>query len=259
MSIAFHNPPINEVVVATYFNPSLSEFRNEHVGLFWNQIREDFPIVQQQPPLGMGLDLSVQELFPMPRYWFVGADQVHLLQLQKDALMFNWRSRGDNEYPQFPDLKGRFDHYYDLLTSFVQKETGMPVPTIGQCELTYVNIVGVSEYWASPEETGNVIPTFALPSPGVEFAEHPSFNCQYFFRIRDDLRLDVGIRSGPGTISDGPRLIFEIKAMGHLGQGSKSDADSWFSAAHESIISCFVAMTDQNVQHDYWQLVENVG
>jgi uncharacterized protein (TIGR04255 family) len=256
MSTTFNNPPINEVVVATYFNPPLSELRSEHVGLFWNQIRDDFPVVQQQPPLGMGPDLSVRELFPMPRYWFIGADEVHLLQLQKDALMLNWRHRDGNEYPQFPYIKGRFDHYYHVLSEFARTEIGVDEPTVGQCELTYVNVVGVSDYWTRPEETRSVIPSFALPSPGVDFVGHPSFNCQYFYRVEADLRLDVSVRSGPGTVNDGPRLIFEIKAIGHLGNGSKSAVDAWFDNAHDSIINCFVAMTDQRVQVDYWQRSE---
>ena len=49
--ITFENPPVNEVVISTYFNPPLSDFRNEHIGLFWERIRGEFPIVRQQLPV----------------------------------------------------------------------------------------------------------------------------------------------------------------------------------------------------------------
>ncbi len=49
--MVFEKPPINELVIATFF-PPVPELRAEHVGLFWHTIRAEFPSSQQAPPLG---------------------------------------------------------------------------------------------------------------------------------------------------------------------------------------------------------------
>ena len=89
MRIKFQNPPINELVMGTYFNPPLANFRNEHIGLLWSKFRDEFPHVAQQPPIGDAEFMMALggELFPMPRYWFIAEDQVSLLQVQKLSLI----------------------------------------------------------------------------------------------------------------------------------------------------------------------------
>ena len=81
MPTAYKNPPVNEVVVAAYFNPPLSAFHSEHIGLFWEKIKDEFPVVQQHPPLGFSIEMGpydmADELFPMPRYWFVATDDIY--------------------------------------------------------------------------------------------------------------------------------------------------------------------------------------
>ena len=89
----FKNPPINEVVIATYFSSPLSGLRTEHIGLFWAQIKNEFPSALQRPPVPLEELTAGSEVFPTPRYWFVSADDASLLQVQKSAFMFNWRRR----------------------------------------------------------------------------------------------------------------------------------------------------------------------
>ena len=58
--------------------------------------------------------------------------------------------------------------------------------------------------------------------------------------------------------ADAPVLIFEIRASARLGQVTKSEADEWFERAHDSILKCFVEMTDQDFQERYWEPMEKM-
>ena len=256
-SIAFDNPPVSEVVVATYFNPPLLDLRSEHVGLFWSQIQKDFPTVRQQPPVGIAPSVFTDEIVPMPRYWFIAEDEINLIQIQKNAFMFNWRRRKD-KYPRFhEDIKPAFDKYYGRFTEFVRAETDTENLTIDLCELTYINTVERCDYWAGRQDTTKVIPSFSTPEPGIGASEAPHFDCNYAYEISDDLQLRVNMRSGfKAQQQDEPVLTFEIRTSGRLGQAEKSEADKWFERAHDVIIECFLGMTDPDIQNRYWKLVK---
>ena len=256
-SIRFENPPVNEVVVSTYFNPELSALRSEHVGLFWGKIKEEFPVVSQQVPVGVGPDIIAGEPFQMPRYWFIADNGINLIQIQRNAFMFNWRRR-DDEYPRFHrDIKPTFDRYYGLFSEFIRTEINAVEPTIDLCELGYINTLEPCEYWAGPQDTVKVIPSFSTLETGIDVFESSGFNCNYAYEVSRDLQLNIGIRNGIKTQQpDVPMLIFEIKASGRLGQVSKSRSDEWFERAHAAIIRCFLDTTNRDIQTRFWKRVE---
>lgn len=260
MAIAFKNPPINEVIISAYFNPPLVDFRSEHIGLFWTKIKEDFPTVKQQIPVGIAPDIGPvpEEFFPMPRYWFIAGDDVRLIQVQKNAFMFNWRRRDDNEYPRYhANIKPTFDRYYSVFDDFIRTEVNVPNISIDMCELTYVNTVEPCVFWKNLQDTPKIIPAFSTLSSVMEEKESAGFICQYAFNIAPDLQLVIGIRTG--TLKQQPDvygLVFEIKASGRLGGVAKSRSDDWFERAHDAITKCFANMTSPEIQKDYWISLE---
>ena len=259
MTIKFENPPINELVIGTYFNPPLANLRNEHIGLLWSKFRDEFPTVTQQPPIGDDQFMMMAlggELFPMPRYWFISDDQVNLLQIQKNAFLFNWRRR-DAQYPHFHEnLKPAFDRYYSRFADFIAAELDAPPLAIDLCELTYINLIERGDYWSGPEDTPRVIPEFSVPRFGLPALTAPAFNCVYAFALAPDLQLTVTVRNAVSTLgNNAPVLIIEIRAQGRLGQVSKSESDPWFDRAHDAVINCFVGMTDPYIQKTYWKPV----
>lgn len=258
MKKKFENPPINELVISTYFNPPFLTLRNEHIGLFWSKIRDEFPTVQQQPPVGgaEAIDMMGGDIFPMPRYWLISDDEITLLQVQRNAFMLNWRRR-DADYPHYDEhLKPAFDKYYRAFEDFVRNDVGAPEIKVDLCELTYINVVEACEYWAGPMDTGKVIPSFCAPELNIETQAFPAFNCTYAYPLADDLQLRVSIRNAQSAQNpEIPVLVFEIRATGRLGQVSKSEADVWYERAHDAIISCFVGMTNSDIQHTYWKPV----
>ncbi len=265
MTIKFQNPPVNELVVTTYFSPPISDLRNEHIGIFWSQIKDSFPSSSQQIPIGGAeaiMDVG-NEISPMPRYWFISKNETSLLQIQKNAFMFNWRRRED-DYPRFnAQLKPAFDKYFSVFSEFIRKHTHTPELTVDLCQLTYINVIKRCEFWSGPKDTQNVIPSFSVPNPGVAFDGTPSFNCRYIFEISSDLQLVVMVRNV--VISSNlenqpePVLIMEIQANGRLGQTSKLEADPWFDRAHEAINKCFTRMTNPEIQRQHWKLVNKTN
>ena len=254
MTIVFENPPISEVVMATYLNPSLVDFRSQHVGRFWERIRHEFPVVRQQIPVGVGPDIGPEEPFPMPRYWFIAQDEINLVQIQKNAFIFNWRRAGSNRYPRYHrEIKPGFDRFYGELETFLRTEVDVPEISIDLCELTYVNPVEQGNYWAGPRDTQMVIPSFSTLSLGAEVSTEPDFNCQFIYTVTHDMQLGVTVRNAVvPQRSNEPALMFEIKASARLGQASKAVADSWFERAHDAIVNCFVGMTSKDIQREYW-------
>ena len=254
MNIAFDRPPISEIVIAMYFNPPLTDFRSQHVGRFWEKIRDDFPVARQQVPVGGGPGIGPEEPFPMPRYWFIARDKINLLQIQKNAFMFNWRRQGTERYPRYHrEIKPNFDRFYGQFEAFVCAEVDVSEVSIDLCELTYVNTIEQCDYWAGPGDTQNVIPSFSNLSPSMENTVTPDFNCFYSYLVESDLQLSIRVRNAVvPQKANLALLMFEIKASTRLNGAPKSQADSWFQRAHDAIVMCFTDMTSKTAQDQHW-------
>ena len=249
--VYFNRPPVSEVVVAAYFKPAL-ELSTEHVGLYWSRIKSEFPVARQQLPVGTEIPVSA-DVFPMPRYWFTAADGASLIQVQKNAFMFNWR-RQDDLYPTYRAIKPRFDKYYDRFLDFVRTEVQSAEPAIDLCDLTYVNTIQRCGYWQGPQDTNKVIPTVPMLMHGSDRWSAAGFECNFAFHTETTIHLQVAVRSGR-TVRDAsvPILVFEIKATEQVGSVSKSDADDWFDRAHDVVMNCFLGMTSPDVQAEHWE------
>ena len=259
--LTFDNPPIDEVVVAAYFAPPVLEFQSQHVGLFWERIKDRFPVVHQQDPvvhqlgpLGMAGVMSVDEPVPMPRYCFLSADEVNVVQVQKDAFLFNWRRRDDKLYPGFRDvIKPTFDRLYDEFEAFLLSEVGVTELPVALCELSYVDIIEQCDYWQGPGHTQNVIPAFSNPLPGLEGAAENDFDCSYVFYVEEDLTVFVRIRTlvRPQQ-ADQPLLTIEMKASNQFEGVQRRLTDGWFERAHDTLLRLFIKMTGKQVQREHW-------
>ena len=263
MKVTFKNPPINEVVIGAYFEPPLTAFRSEHVGLLWSRLREHFPKVEQRPPI-MGTNQGQETILPtggefmvMPRYWFVSEDEITLLQVQKDAFLLNWRRR-DSEYPHYADnLRPSFDKYYRIFEDFLQSDVGVTSPAIGRCELTYIDMIAPSQYWQGPQDTSQIIRSFSIPDWALADGTAPAFHCAYGLAADSNLELHVALKTGEITGQPGsPCLILEIKALGAHSGAAKQDIDVWYDRAHDAIIKRFLSMTEERVQRELWMREE---
>lgn len=253
MSIELKHPPVNEVAISVYFNPILVGFRNEHVGRFWEKIKDAFPTVKQQIPAYLAPHFDPDEFAPVPRYWFISGDEVSLIQVQKNAFMFNWRRRQDNDYPRYTGIKPEFDKYYALFSEFIKADVGISDLAIGACELTYINSIESCEFWKDSRDTPKVIPSFAYVDIGIDLTEPPQINCTHLYKVADDLQLKVNINAVQQAQENSPRtLIFEIKASNHQEGIAGPLPEKWFQRAHDAILACFLKVTSKDIQERYW-------
>ena len=142
----YDDPPVNEVVIGIQFEPTI--VTGAHIGLFWEDLREEFPKAAEQPPLDPKIEVLQLPRFSAPtlqfaswsgsRHWLISEDDVQLIQIQADRLFYNWR-RGSNNapYPHFEALQEKFWSIADKWTNFLNRE-GRNVK-LTQWEVTYIN------------------------------------------------------------------------------------------------------------------------
>ena len=257
MPIYFENPPVDEVVVAVHFSPPLSDLRSEHIGLFWQRIRSDFPVIEQRLPTpagdALGPILTSIEPFPMPRFWFIAEDNARVIQVDKSTFVFNWQ-RGSEDYPGFNDcIKPTFDKYYEIFRDFVRDEFGIVAPDVRSYELAYTNIIEKSPPWCRLHDTAQVLPQFTIPYCGIDDSECVGFDCNYGYFVAVDLQINVAIRNVVAVQQpESTALMLEIKAVGSPQNTTKPGMDIWFKRAHDAVVQCFLSITDAGTQADYW-------
>src|SRR5262249_22437812 len=164
--IKFENPPMNELVIALYHLP-IVEMKSQHIGLYWNRIRDRYPLCEQQPIIIIDasdtqpLSEVPGEIFPLPRFWFSSDTNPTLIQVQRNAFIFNWRRLATNEYPHYETVITDFWKEFEDYKTFVQEECGRGFDVIRRCEITYINIISPNEFFASPPQLMNVLPPIA--------------------------------------------------------------------------------------------------
>ncbi len=260
MKIEFENPPIHEVAISAGFNPQTVPLRSEHIGLFWAEIRDRFPVGGQRPPVGRSESISGDaDFFPMPRYWFRSGDKTALIQVQWNTFVFNWR-RGGGGYAGFDaSLMRPFDRYFGVFEDFCRDHLDLDAPTlsIDHCRLHYFNLVRHCEYWHGPQDTGRILPHVSLPDLSTNHSGASALDCHYTLATEDDLIIRLRIRTGKSRDEQKASvLVFEIKANGRLGGVPKSVADGWYRRAHAAIRDCFLRVTDEDIRNRYWKPVE---
>jgi uncharacterized protein (TIGR04255 family) len=256
MRIKYKNPPINELVMGLYFKEPIVKFRSEHVGIYWSNIRDEFPKSAQNMMIG-GVDIQVpNEIFPMPRFWFMTEDDVYLIQVQRNAFIFNWR-RQKEEYPHYESLKKKFDKHFSKFEKFCKEQFDVSQIGIERCELSYINIISSEEYFGSFSDTKRVIPSFEPLSFGAEGASLKNFNLSYVYSANDDTTLTVNLQTRRLNETNEDALYFELKSSGALSQPTKSESDSWFERTHDVIGDAFGRLTNSDVQQQHWQPKED--
>lgn len=140
----------------------LSHLTSLHATKIRDLFLDDFPNYEEHPPLepnfetfgGHGPEprISVQVGPPIsrPRIWFVSKDGTHLFQVQEDRFILNWRNINDQGYPHFEGVLPVFLNYLRDFDTFCKEEFGSPIG-LTQYELTYINLIEVSEFGEGSE------------------------------------------------------------------------------------------------------------
>lgn len=256
----FRRPPILEQAISLNFE-RLPEFDSVDFGLFWHEIRDQFPRADTAPRTAAPVEsfegietsmmLSLVQPLQLPRSLFRNDANGELVQVQDDSFGFNWIKASDgSQYPRFEQTSGRLWELYGLFTSYLQKRHNRS-PALRQCELTNVNLIPVSDFGEDFSDMGSafVIDPFAWGVPGL-VAETYVRRRQH--RIVDESGKAVGrLHSVISPVYDqrnAKQFQFEITARSAPTIRTDEQAVAFFDRAHSMINGVFVASATKSMR-----------
>jgi len=254
----YNNPPVNEVVCGLSF-AKIEKFKSHHIGLFWQKIKDEFPLVEHaqrlehalrlehKPPL---LDLKNY----LPRVWFVRNDQNRLIQLQDDMFYFNWRRMQEDEaYPRYETIIEDFKKTLSVFEKFLEEE-GLGSVNPERCELTYINHISKGEGWETISDVLNIFHDLCWNTEDRFLPPPVAVGGQAVFELPDKIgRLELSLQQAIRKSDKRPMFVLQNKATG-LGEDKNMTAVwEWFEVAHEWIVFGFTDLTKEGIQKDVWQ------
>jgi uncharacterized protein (TIGR04255 family) len=251
----YKNPPVSEVVCGISFE-TIEKFRGQHLGLFWQKVRNEFPLCEHAPRLEFNpqqLDLSNY----LPRMWFINEEQNMLIQLQDNKFFLNWRRMQQEEaYPRYNRIIKAFKANLGIFQKFLEEEK-LGLVNLKKCELTYINHIPKTEGWDSLGDINEVFRDFTWSSNGRFLPPPVGLGGQASFSLpKDKGRLNVTLQHGARKIDKHPILVLQLTATG-LGADKSMDAVwEWFEVAHEWIVCGFTDLTGATIQKDIWKRID---
>lgn len=256
--VKFDKPPVVEVACGVAFQLP-KPLKTAHVGLYWSLVSSEFPRCDDAEPVAHTVELpgesdstdpSIQfqtvALPPLRRAWLINQEGTHLLQIQEDRFLFNWkRVTGSPAYPSYEQVISDFDVQWNRFRRFlVDQDLGEP--TLTQFELSYFNFVEDGFHGLFKDHVRERSDSRFLPDPeACTFKE--------VYTLPDSagrLHILAGTARNRATGKKGVRL--EITARGMLPDTAHSDYRKWFDTAHEWITHGFADMTDAKF-HSIWE------
>lgn len=261
---SFEAPPVIEVVWGIQFR-DLQWLTSSGAGVFWTQIRDDYPVCEEQPtiphviesdrPLApTGQTIQFGDVPPMNRQWYISPSGTELIQLQRDRFLFNWRKVEDSDtYPRYDYMKEKFSKSWERFCAFVN-ESGHELSEIDQCEMTYINHFPKGDIWTAPAEIAGAFRPFTWPSD-VKFLPSPlSLGQRLIFDPPGTPgRLHVTLKHGTTGNGDGTELfVLELTARGLPESTETEGLFAWFASVREWIDRGFADLTSETM-HERWR------
>jgi uncharacterized protein (TIGR04255 family) len=255
----FKQPPVNEVVLSLQF-ASLPKFRSAYVGLLWERLRSEYPNISEQPPLPATFEtfgtitippplFQIEQMFslPMPRFWFEEKDGAHLLQIQQDRIVHNWRKReAEQDYPRYETIRRRFESDLAKFVDFLATE-GLGEVRPNQCEVTYINAIEIPDETNTYRQLERITPLWAGRFAETYPLELENATVQSRFVLRDAGnplgRAYVTFAPGILTAQNRPILRLEITVRGKPRDESIAEAFRLLDNEREFVVRTFAAVT----------------
>ena len=156
--LQYENPPIVEVVCGILFDEML-ELDLLLVGAYWRSRKDKFPEREIQPGISP-FGIQVQQGLPPLRAWLISGDKSFVLQIQRDRLYFNWRARGQKEYPRFSKNNGVLERTLQEITDFnkfCETEIGKTL-SINAIQVAKIDEILHGKHWTTKEDLAAIVP-----------------------------------------------------------------------------------------------------
>lgn len=260
--VRFDRPPIAEVACGLLFNPV--GLKTVHIGQLWEIYRKEFPRAEEAAPInaviepsGLSaankLQVGFMDIPDLRRSWFLDAEGRHLIQIQADRFLFNWkREVGTDQYPSFESVFARFEKYLGDFAAFL-KEHRLGELVYRQFELTYVNLIG-KENGLSAADEGRLLADHlrnASPNRFLPLPEKFSLNTSYLLPSNCG-RLHITAQTAMMQTTREKVIRMELIARGLPADRSEENRKAWFEMAHEWITHGFADSTTPEL-HKLWK------
>ena len=254
--VRFDRPPVIEVACGVAFTLP-KPLKTAHIGLYWSRVIGEFPRCDDAAPITMivegigtpdSTDFSVQvesvALHPIRRAWLINAEGTHLLQLQEDRFLFNWKRTGDkSSYPSYNEVVAGFREQWSRYKEFLALE-GLGTPTPAQLEMTYFNFWPGGTAWLRDYQRDEAQNRFLEPPDAISW--------KVVHNLPDSCgRLHIGAASARHAASNGKGIRLDLTARGLPKDPSDASCEQWFDLAHEWITQGFADITTGEA-HKAW-------
>lgn len=259
----FEKPPVIEVVCGMMFKP-LTAILAPHLGLLWGKFQAEYPRCQEVAPLApvverfdetAPIQIELTDTPPLPRIWFIHANETGIVQVQRDRFLHNWKKvRADDEYPRYRTVIQMFRERLDVFEAFVREhDLGSLEPR--QYELTYVNHIPQGHGWRALSDLARVFPDIAWRDKKGRFlASAEALHVRMSFILPDRSgRLHAAIRTALRRQDNLPMLLLEMTARGMPKDQSRDAMWAWFNLAHEWIVRGFTDLTGEEMHSLVWK------
>ncbi len=260
----YKNPPLTETVFSVNFEP-IEGLHNGRLGLFWHEVKDDFPEAQHAPLIEPTTELFESTAgWPVPplqfqlddgtasRLQLKGESRHRLLQIQRDRVVYNWLKVENQEYPRFGQIFARFLHFWQKFEEFLENER-LASPKLITWELVYVNHVERGKLWQTPADWHGVFPALfgdATCSPAGEPESVESHSTFCFREPNGRLHVETSKvhRLDESRI---PALRLQLTARGMF--TADLQFEQAYDAAHRMIVTSFPAFASDHA-NQYWGL-----
>jgi uncharacterized protein (TIGR04255 family) len=271
---SFDKPPVVEVALGIQFEP-LEQLRNTQIALYGRELRDRFPRSEEHWPLdpakeereklsaprSVRIEMKAWARPPVNRFWFLDQQRTHLIQIQADRFVCNWRNTHDpsERYPRYTFLKKAFEEQMRGFRDFLSREDlGHLKPT--QWEVTYVNHIVAGEGWDRHGQIQNVF-AFWSGRHSDEFLQEPEdASCRLRYGIRDEAgawagRLNVELTPAFSRSGRSPMFVLKLTARGApSGEDDESILRS-LDIGHDWVVRGFCSITTEPM-HQIWRRLD---
>lgn len=261
----FASPPLNEVVMGIQFAQPPG-YQQIHAGEVWALYRDNYPSVEEQPPLPpafetFGLPQAAQFNFGIvtgashDRFWFLSPSKDELIQFQNDRLLHNWRKVGDqtNVYPRFENIILKFEQEIRTLDAYMTSLTRERLK-INQSEITYINHIPFDGE-VGPAPVGRW-----LTALNVDPFKFEDFNCTFRRRVLAAdgapyarLSCQMGVVGIAKSVQRtmGRAIVLNLTFRGAPQGDSIEAALAFLGTGHQMIVEFFTEITTKEA-HAIW-------
>ena len=263
----YEEPPITELVLGVQFEP-LPKLLAPQIGLFWADMRKEFPEVQQQPALEPVVErfgvkqaqvagaFKLMETPETPRCWLLGENGSQLIQVQQDRFIRNWRKQTDADaYPRYENIRSAFAAEWKQFAAFVTREK-LGDLNVNQAEVTYINNIRPSGVW---ETFGQADRVFGLMQPPTDSASLPPpedvrFSVRYVLSAGEKPAGRLHVNVSPAYLrKDGSEVfVMNLTARGAPEGEGFEGALKFLDRAHRAIVLAFDSLTT-DAMHNVWR------